>query len=70
MRGLGIVGAPKKNMKDVVINLQTCMKLLEMPRTQIVKTLIDHICESLGLESEDEEPEDEEPEGHLDLPEA
>jgi len=58
-------------MKDVQIPLQTCLKMLEMPRAYIIKVLIDKIGNSLGL-SEDMEDEDQDSisEGHLDPPEA
>jgi len=58
-------------MKDVQIPMQTCLKMLEMPRAYIIKVLIDKISISLGL-SEDMEDEDQDlcSEGHLDPPET
>jgi len=64
-------------MKDVVIPIQTCLKMLEMPRAYVIKVLIDRISVSLGItdddmeyQDQDEDLKDQDTEGHLDLPEA
>jgi len=51
--------------------MQTCLKMLEMPRAYIIKVLIDKISIALGL-SEDMEDEEQDlcSEGHLDPPEV
>jgi len=58
-------------MEDVRLPIQTCLKMLKMPRAAIIRIIIDTIMDTIQLKDSDEgDTEDEDTESHLDSPEA
>jgi len=57
-------------MQDVKIPLTLCLRMLEMPRTNMIKILVERITISLGLSEDMEDEDQDDSETHLESPEA